>query len=199
LPYIAAACVHLLLVVCAGSADLFAAFGKGGTLFPNSHDRLFGKAEKFVQSVLGNGSSRGNACSQGVALYLHSAGIEAGYNFFAPHVPGSHRLLFELHYGDGRIEYDVPHGDAPGSEVRLASLLDLIGHFTNNAVREGLICLMAEDICRQHRNVVMVRAFFGVVNFPRADVYEKGTNASYRVLYSYEFRPKRVVREAARQ
>lgn len=176
---------------------MFAAFAKGGTLFPDSYDRLFGKAEKFVQFIFGKGSSRHNAWSHGVALYLNLAGTEAGYNFFAPHVPGSHRLLFEVHYGDGRIEYDVPRGDAPGSEVRLASLLDLIGHFTNHTVREDLIDLLAEDTCRQHRNVVMVRAFFGVVNFPRADAYKKGAKASYRVLYSYEFAPERLIQKAA--
>ena len=36
------------------------------------------------------------------------AGIETGYGYFAPNVPGGYRLVFELHYPDGRVEYELP-------------------------------------------------------------------------------------------
>src|SRR5262249_19718365 len=126
--YIVAAIVHLLLVVGAGSADLLAALAKGGTLFPDSAYNLFAAAEHLVRPVLGQSVRRRNFWSESVAFYLHSAGCETGYNFFAPHVPGSHLLVFELRYNDGRVEYKFPHGAAVGSKVRLAALLDLIGH-----------------------------------------------------------------------
>jgi hypothetical protein len=44
----------------------------------------------------------------GITVYLHSAGIEAGYGFFAPNVPPNYKLVFELHYPDGRIDYEIP-------------------------------------------------------------------------------------------
>lgn len=186
-PYITAACVHLTFVLCAGSCDLLTAFSKGSTFFPKSWSGLFGRTEKSIEYALGKGSRR--LWSDGIALYLHGAGVEAGYNFFAPHVPGSYRLVLELHYGDGRVEYEIAQGNAPGSALPVASLLDLIGHFSNDAVREHLIRLLAQDTGRQHPNVEMVRAFFGAVNFPTVEAYAGGAKASFRVIRSYDFRP----------
>ena len=49
-----------------------------------------------------------NPVRQALATYLHIAGIETGYGYFAPNVPGSYKLVFELHYPDGRVEYELP-------------------------------------------------------------------------------------------
>lgn len=186
----AVACLHLLFVSCVGGRDLFSALAKRGILFPDFVATFSAKAESFVSAALGQHSPKWNPWRESTAVYLNCAGIEAGYNFFAPRVPGSYRLVFELHYQDGRIEYQVPHGDAAGSEVRLATLFDLIGHFENRVVREGLIRLLAEDTWRQHQNLSMIRAVFGVVNFPTANEYTMGVKESYRVLYSYDFTPE---------
>ena len=187
--YIAAAIVHLLLVAGAGSADLLAALTKGGTLFPESADNLFAEAEHVVRPVLGQSVRRRNLWGKSIAFYLHSAGCEGGYNFFAPHVPGSHLLVFELKYKDGRVEYKFPHGAAVGSKVRLASLLDLIGHIEDETVRQQLIRLIAENSCRGEQELASVHAIFGIVSSPRIAQYEKGSRESCRVLYTYDFTP----------
>lgn len=187
--YIAAAIGHLLLVVAAASADLLAALAKGETLLPDDASALFGKAEKFIRPVLGQGLTKSSSWGECVALYLHSAGCEAGYNFFAPHVPGSHVLIFELRYNDGHIDYELPRGEAIGSKVRLASLLDLIGHIENETVRQQLIRLIAEESCRSHPDVATVHAIFGMVSSPTISHYENGAPESYRVLCSYDFKP----------
>jgi hypothetical protein len=180
----------LLFVVCVGSRDLFSALVKGETVLADSAGSISAKAEQLVASVLGQHLPKSNPYRESVAVYLNCAGSEAGYNFFAPHVPGSYRLVFELHYQDGRVEYETPHGDAAGSEVRLATLLDLIGHFDNRIVREGLIRLLAQDSWRQHQNLTRIRTVFGLVNFPTVDEYAKGISESYRVLYGYDFTPQ---------
>ena len=47
---------------------------------------------------------KGSQCVEwirrGIASYLHFAGIQAGYTFFAPNIPGYYRLTFELYYED---------------------------------------------------------------------------------------------------
>ena len=58
-----------------------------------------------------------------IATYLHAAGIQSGYTFFAPNIPGYHKLIFELNYEDGRVEYESPHFSGKAAALRLDSLL----------------------------------------------------------------------------
>ena len=185
--YIATAAIHLLLVFSIAARDLFRSLAAGDTLLSQPNEQLAAKAAAVVNCSLGQCFPRGNLLRETVPLYLNCVGAEAGYNFFAPHVPASYRLVFALHYMDGRVEYTIPRGQAVGSEVRLASLLDVIGHFEDQAVREGLIRLLAQDVWQQHPNLTMVRALFGTVNFPAANRYERGLTEDYTVLYSLDF------------
>jgi hypothetical protein len=41
---------------------------------------------------------------QTIATYLHAAGIQAGYTFFAPNVLSHYGLTLELFYGDEHVE-----------------------------------------------------------------------------------------------
>ena len=59
--------------------------------------------------------------------YVKLAGIETGYGYFAPNVPGGYRLVFELHYPDGRVEYELPSVRSAAAGLRIAGLLDSIG------------------------------------------------------------------------
>ena len=42
-----------------------------------------------------------------IAFYLHAAGIEVGYGYFAPNVPYSYKLVFQLTYPNGTTEYEL--------------------------------------------------------------------------------------------
>ena len=64
---------------------------------------------EIVSIGLGQDLAASNPAREALATYLHIAGIESGYGYFAPNVPGSYKLVFELHYPDGRVQYELPH------------------------------------------------------------------------------------------
>ena len=122
-----------------------------------------------------------------MVTYLHLAGIETGYGFFAPNVPGTCKLVFELHYPDGRTESRVPTVSSNASGLRVATLLDKIGRPQYDPLREVIIKMLASAVWREHSDANMIRAVFGVVTLPTADQFERGGRESNEFLYSYDF------------
>lgn len=184
---VAFAAVHLVLVFCVSVRDAFASLAQGATILPHAGETFSRQAQNLFDSALGQHLPKWNPLRETVATYLNLAGIEAGYGFFAPHVPGSYRLVFELHFGDGHVEYDFPHVHSRAGELRLTSLLDLVGNFDNHVVREGIIELLTKAAWREHSDLTLVRAIFGIVDFPTSARYQRGEGESYRALYSYDF------------
>lgn len=192
--YLAGVIFHLLLVLTISCRDTFVAFSKGHTIFPNDLDSSWRKAADVTTAVIGEDLSKSNPLRQSLGAYLNAAGIEAGYGFFAPHVPGTYKLVFELHYRDGRIEYETPSVNRGSARLHLVSLLDFIGQVEDRIVREGMIKLLVYAAWREHPDVSMIRAVFGTVDFPTAKEFERGRRESYEVLYAYDvrFEPKPV-------
>ena len=192
--YLAGVIFHLLLVLTVSCRDTFVALSQGHTIFPSKLDRSWREAESVTTAVIGQDLSKSNPLHQVLGAYLNAAGIEAGYGFFAPHVPGAYKLVFELHYHDGRIEYETPSVNTSSARLHLVSLLDFIGQVEDSVVREGLIKFLVYAVWREHRDVSMIRAIFGTVDIPTATEFEHGRRESYQVLYAYDvtFEPKPV-------
>jgi len=190
--YLAGVIFHLLLVLSVSCRDTFVALSKGHTIFPSNLDPSWRQAESVTTAALGQGLPKSNPLRQGLGAYLNAAGIEAGYGFFAPHVPSVYKLVFELHYHDGRIEYETPSVKTSSAGLHLVSLLDFIGQVEDGVVREGLMKFLVYAAWREHRDVSMIRAVFGTVDFPTATEFERGRRESYQVLYAYDvtFEPK---------
>jgi hypothetical protein len=190
------ACVifHLLLILTVSCRDTFVVLSKGHTIFPSDLASSWREAENLTTAVIGQDLPKSNPLRQGLGAYLNAAGIEAGYGFFAPHVPVTYKLVFELHYRDGRIEYETPRVSTGSARLHLVSLLDFIGQVEDSVVREGMIKFLAYATWREHRDVSMIRAVFGIVDFPTAREFERGRKESYQVLYAYDvtFEPKPV-------
>jgi hypothetical protein len=192
--YLAGVIFHLLLVLTVSCRDTFVAFSKGHTIFPSNLDSSWREAESVTTAVIGQELPKSNPLRQGLSAYLNAAGIEAGYGFFAPHVPSVYKLVFELHYHDGRIEYETPSVKTGSAGLHLVSLLDFIGQVEDSVVREGLIKFLVYAAWREHRDVSMIRAVFGTVDFPTPREFKRGRRESYQVLYAYDvtFEPKPV-------
>ena len=122
-----------------------------------------------------------------LAAYLHIAGIETGYGYFAPNVPGSYKLVFELHYPDGRVEYELPSVSGAAAGLRIAGLLDTIGRTRHDVLREYLVKTLAGSIWREHPGVQTVRAVFGSIRLPTVSEFEHGQRGSYEFMYAYDF------------
>jgi len=151
-----------------------------------------------VSAVLGQHLAASNPVRQALATYLHIAGIETGYGYFAPNVPGSYKLVFELHYPDGRVEYELPPVSSAAAGLRIAGLLDKIGRTHYEALRERLVKMVAKSIWQEHPEVKAIRAVFGSINLPSISEFEHGRRESYEFLYAYDFSRREEPAEPAR-
>ena len=156
-------------------------------MLPSRFRHYSEKAETVASVALAQNLPAFSPIRRALLTYLHIAGIERGYGYFAPNVPVSYKLVFELHYSDGRVEYEVPGGNTAAADLRLAVLLDEIGRTRVDALREYLVKLLARSIWREHPDVKMMRAILGSRNFPSIDEFQRGTRESYEFLYAYDF------------
>jgi hypothetical protein len=180
-------CLHFLLIVSFSCRETLRLVAEGPTIFPASFKSFSHKAETALSVALGQYLTASNAIRQTLATYLHLAGIETGYGYFAPNVPGSYRLVFELRYPDGRVEYELPSVSGAAAGLRIASLLDTIGRTPYEVLREHLVKTLARSVWREHPEVKTVRAVFGSIRLPTVSQFEHGQRESYEFLYAYDF------------
>ncbi len=175
----------MVLTVCL--RDTFSIFAQSPTVFPPSLTTFWSDAETLPAALLGQGLTSRNPVRNGVALYLHAAGIEVGYGFFAPNVPNSYKLAFEISYPDGHREYDLPRVGEAGTGFRLESLLDRIADTTYQPLREMMFKMLAYSVWQEHPDATVVRAVFGYVIWPSPEEFERGKRESFELLYAYDF------------
>ena len=187
--------LHFLLIISFSLRDTLWLVARGPTIFPFFFRSYSQKAEGFVSALLCQRLSASNPVRQTLATYLHIAGIETGYGYFAPNVPGSYTLVFEFHYPDGRIEYESPRVNSSAAGLRVAGLLDKIGRTPYDALRELLVKMLAQSIWRQHPKVKTIRAVFGSTRLPSLSEFEHGKRKSYDLLYAYDFSLREEPRE----
>src|SRR6266536_5244785 len=116
--------IHFFLLTAVCLAGIFWLIAQGATILHPDCKEYARKAELGATWCLGKEAEASNPLRRGIATYLHAAGIQAGYSFFAPNVPNQHRLTFELFYDDGRVEQQSPHVRSKAAALRLDSLLD---------------------------------------------------------------------------
>jgi hypothetical protein len=185
--YVAWFGLHFSLIVSFSCRETLRLVAQGPTIFPPSFKSFSQKAETAVSVALGQHLAASNAIRQAIATYLHLAGIETGYGYFAPNVQGSYKLVFELHYPDGRVEYELPSVSSAAAGLRIAGLLDKIGRTPYDPLREHLVKTLALSIWREHPDVKTIRAVFGSISLPSVSEFERGKRASYEFLYAYDF------------
>jgi len=185
--YLACFFAHFLLVGTVCCRETFWLVAQGLTILPGAATGPGSKATELAGAALGQALPASNPVRQGLAAYLNLAGIEAGYGFFAPNVPAGYALVFEIHYPDGQVEYELPRVRSHAAELRLAGLLDLIRSRHYKPLRELMIRMLAHMVWREHPRAVMIRAVFGSITPPNVAEFKAGKNASYEFLYSYDF------------
>jgi hypothetical protein len=185
--YLACFAVHFFLIVAISSRELFWVLSRSSTIFSAALNRDWQQAEGVVSTALFQNAAVPRPLRQGVTTYLHLAGIEAGYGFFAPNVSGSCKLVFELHYPDGRTESRVPAVSSHASGLRVATLLDKIGRPQYDPLRETMIKMLTQSIWREHSEAQEIQAVFGLVTLPTIDEFEHGIRESNEFLYAYDF------------
>jgi len=179
--------IHFVLITAVCFAGLFSLIAEGATILPSALDQYARKAELIAAWLLGKQAVATSPVRRGIATYLHAAGIQAGYTFFAPNIPGYHKLTFELYYEDGRVEYESPHVRGEAAALRLASLLDKLADNRYEPLREVVAKMLALSVWRKHPDVKKIRAVFGSVSVPGVADFEQGKGESFQPMFSYDF------------
>jgi hypothetical protein len=186
--YVAGYFIHFFLIATVATREFFWVLSQSRTIFSSSLNQTWRKAEEASSVALLQDPHTPSGLRQATATYLHLAGIESGYGFFAPNITGQCKLVFELHYPDGRTESAVPAVSSDASGLRVATLLDKIGWSKYDALREPIIKMFTQAAWREHRDATMIRAVLGMVVLPTIDEYENGIGSSNEFLYSYEYK-----------
>jgi hypothetical protein len=179
--------VHFFLITTVCFAGIFSLIAEGTTMLPSGLERCARRAELSAAFALGKEAAPSNPLRQGIATYLHAAGIQAGYSFFAPNIPGYHKLIFELYHEDGRVEYESPHVSGKAAALRLDSLLDRLADKRYEPLREVVVKMLAFSVWRERPDVKKIRATFGAVNLPSISDFENGKAESFQPMFSYDF------------
>jgi len=179
--------IHFFLITAVCLAGVFWLIAQGSTILPSAWDEYARKAEMGATWCLGKEAGPSNPVRRGIATYLHAAGIQAGYSFFAPNVPTPHRLTLELFYQDGRVEYESPHVSGRAAALRLDSLLDRLAEQRYEPVREVLVKMLALSVWREHPDVKRVRATFEAVYLPSITDFEHGKAETLEPMFNFDF------------
>jgi hypothetical protein len=185
--YAAGLTLHCLLIVSISCRDTLRVVAEGPTILPISFKNFFQKAETARSAAFGQKLLASNPAREALNTYAQLAGIETGYGYFAPNVPGGYAVVFQLHYPDGRVEYELPSVRSAAAGLRIAGLLDSIGRTPYDPLREILVKTLAQSIWRQHRDLESIRAIVGSIRLPTAREFTEGKRESYEFLYAYDF------------
>jgi len=185
--YLAWFVLHFLLIITISCRDIVWLVAHKLTILPAPFRAAAQRVEPIATGALGDNLSASNPLRRALLTYLHIAGIDRGYGYFAPNVPAGYKIVFELHYPDGRVEYELPAVNSGAAGLRVATLLDEIGRTRYDPLREYIIKTLAASIWRKHPGVKTVRAVFGLLNLPTPAEFEHGKRESYDFLYAYDF------------
>src|SRR6516225_9720683 len=166
--------IHFFLVTAVCLAGIFSLIAKSSTILPSACENSAREADLVASWLLAKQAVASNPIRQGIATYLHAAGVHAGYSFFAPNVPSQHRLTLELFHEDGHVEYDSPRVRGKAAALRLESLLDRLAEQRYEPAREVLVKMLAFSVWREHPDVKRVRATFQTVDLPSITEFEHG-------------------------
>lgn len=97
------------------------------------------------------------------------------------------KLVFEVSYPDGSVEYDLPRASYSGGGLSVSALLNNIATIQYDPLRERLIEMLAYSARRRHPKANTIRAVLGYIHLPTAAQYRKGEKESYEYLWAYEF------------
>ena len=185
--YAACAGVHFFLVTVVCCRGIFWLLAQNLTILPSALDKFGRESEVVAAAMLGKNLAASNPARQGLATYLHVAGSQSGYGFFAPNIPSYHKLIFELQYDDGRVQSELLYGDGAAMSLRLSSLFDRLADPSYEPLREVVIRMLAFYDWRQHPDVRRIRAVLGSVTSPSINDFQQGKRESFEPLCAYDF------------
>jgi hypothetical protein len=185
--YIACFFLHFVIILLISVRQGLSDLARGETILPDKWMPWAQRADGLAAAALGEQLPPSNPYRQAIAAYTHSAGIDTGYGFFAPNVSVSHKLVFEIKYPDGRVEYELPQVGEGATGLRMPLLFDSIARTRYDFLRETMLKMMAFSVFKEHPDASVIRAVFGYIRLPSIADFESGKEESYEFLYAYDF------------
>jgi hypothetical protein len=185
---IAWSALHLLVVALVCLHETAWLMAKQLTIAPPVSPHIWKNFEGGSATLLGTDLPPGNVFRQVLNTYTNLSGIEVGYGYFAPNVPETHALIFELRYEDGHVEYEPPLVSSHEGELRLTSLVEQIGRTKYDRWRNELIQRLAHSTWQRHPAAISIRGFFGSVTPSTLADYKAGKKERiFSCQYIYDF------------
>lgn len=185
--YLAALGLHLLLIASVSCREILWLVSRGLSGVPGVIQSSATRGEQIAAAVTAQQLPRDNAVRRLVHGYLQLSGIEAGYGFFAPNVPDSYQLAFELQLPDGRLQF-LKVEEANGElALRYATLLEYIGRASSGPLRQLLVSVIANALWHDRPELVKVRAFVSQLRVPPPADYDSQREPAFDLLDTYEF------------
>lgn len=182
--------LHLLLIFATSLRDLSSLLADGGNIFPGALHSIWKQTESFASTISEAPTARSNVLQQTEGLYARCAGIESGYSFFAPNVPNSYKLAFEILHSDQTTDVVLPEVGSEAAGLRLATLLENLGQIPSEPLRKRTLQKLAYVAWASHPDAIRIRAIFGEILIPDLHGYERGAKQSYEVICAYDFFPQ---------
>ena len=185
--YLAWVILHFGFIAAISCRELVGFVAHRLTILPGNSVGAVKKIEPLISAATGESLASTNPVRRALFSYFVLTGIDCSYGYFAPNVPGRNKLVFELRYPDGKIEYALPRVNSKAAALRLVSLLDEIGLAEFDRYRQDLIREVARAVWREHPGVLSIRAMFGINLPPTIAEFEQGKRESFKVLAAYTF------------
>jgi hypothetical protein len=119
--------------------------------------------------------------------YLHLAGAQAAYDFYAPDVPDCYRLKFDIHYADGSVDHQMLRAQSKAGALRIATFSANVAMDDYLPLRKVLLKMAASSIWRRHSQVEYICATLERGSLPAVNDRKLPT-ISFAPLESYDFK-----------
>ena len=182
-----AAVVHFALLFGICSSETFRLVRDRLTLLPIGRPNS-ARSESVRDGPATAESPRPSTLQKLTKTYLHLAGINAGYGFFAPNVPDGYQLTIELIDQQERVFQSGLISPKRGETgLRLASFLDALGRTASGDVRDIMFHLLGKSLLDEHPEAARVRLSIETISLSSLAEYQAGGGKRVEQAYAYEF------------
>src|SRR3954469_11483865 len=186
--WVAGLAAHFLAIATVSCWDIVNLVADGRTMLPRTMGTEAARINQATKPISPRRLARTNPLRQTLIGYAHSAGIESPYTFFAPNVPESLKVMFEIQFLDKRVSYELPRVRSATEGLRLSALIDQAAA-KPGLWRELVLQMLAAGTADDNPNAIQVRVIVAALRFPRPSDYVKGAEPSYQFVCSYDFVP----------
>jgi hypothetical protein len=184
--WVIAFAAHFLIIIAVSCSDILDLVEGGHTMLPQVVIRSASTLSQGMRTISPWRLSRSNPVRQTLVAYSHIAGINAPYTFFAPNVPRSLRVVFELHLPGNEVRRELPRVDSDTEGLRLSALIDSAAA-SPGLWRDVVLQMLASSALEKNPEAIGGRVIVTALKFPKPHDFLKGFEPTYEFVCAYDF------------